>query len=301
MSGMGSEYGYHLDPARRAALRGPVPAESIAWVERSVGGRVVGQRALEGGTSSAVHLLDLEAHPTLDRVVLRRYVLPWTREEPWIPGNEAQTLRWLADHQVGVPVPRLLASDPDGSAVGVPATLMTASVGATVWEPDDRTSWLRALAEVVVSIHAVPTSTAQLAWAPYPPDSRTPPVWSAHPDAWRTAYRLWEGPTPPSRRVFLHRDFHPGNVLWNGDRITGVVDWTSSCAGPPEEDIGHCRANLAIRHGQDCADEFLTLWQDLSGTLEYHPYWDLTNVVSFDHRHDEPGLDAFVAAAAGRV
>ena len=51
--------------------------------------------------------------------------------------------------------------------------------------------------------------------------------------------------------MFLHRDFHPGNLLWTDERITGVVDWVSACAGPPEEDIGHCRANLAIRHGQD--------------------------------------------------
>ena len=57
--------------------------------------------------------------------------------------------------------------------------------------------------------------------------------------------------------MFLHRDFHPGNLLWTDERITGVVDWVSACAGPPEEDIGHCRANLAIRHGQDWADEFL--------------------------------------------
>jgi aminoglycoside phosphotransferase (APT) family kinase protein len=98
--------------------------------------------------------------------------------------------------------------------------------------------------------------------------------------------------------VFLHRDFHPGNLLWVEERLTGVVDWVSACAGPPEEDIGHCRANLAIRLGQDWADEFLAHWQELSGTPDYHPYWDLTNVVSFDQERPEPALDAFVAAAA---
>src|SRR3954452_5528348 len=76
---------------------------------------------------------------------------------------------------------------------------------------------------------------------------------------------------------------------------------TARCAGPAEEDIGHCRANLAIRLGQDWADEFLAIWQDLTGKRDYHPYWDLTNVVSFDHQRVEPRLDAFVAAAAARL
>ena len=138
-------------------------------------------------------------------------------------------------------------------------------------------------------------------WSPYAPGARTPRAWSRHPDAWLTAYELWDGPAPATRRVFLHRDFHPGNLLWTDERITGVVDWVSACAGPPEEDISHCRANLAIRHGQDSADEFLAVWQELSGTQDYHPYWDLTNVVSFGGDVVEPRVDAFVAAAAARL
>ncbi|HYI57328.1 MAG TPA: aminoglycoside phosphotransferase family protein [Microlunatus sp.] len=294
-------YGYDLDPALREVLTAPVPTDAVAWVEQVVGSSVVAERALLGGTSSAMHLLSTAAAPPLDRLVLRRYVLDWVREEPEIPGNEALALRLVENGAIGVPAPRLVASDPDGSALGVPVTLMTALSGTPVWHPVDRTTWLRSLAELVVRIHAEPLSADLADWAPYAPDARTPPAWSRHPDAWLTAYELWDGPTPPSERVFLHRDYHPGNILWTEDEITGVVDWTSSCAGPPEEDIGHCRANLAIRHGQDWAEEFLAIWQGLTGKRDYHPYWDLTNVVSFDHTQVEPRLDQFVATAAARL
>lgn len=295
-------YGHDLDPDLHQELRGEVPAKALAWVEQAVGGLVVSQQALEGGMSSAVHLLTTTAGADLERVVLRRYVLDWViTEEPHIPGNEALALRLVADNHAGIPAPRLIASDPDGSQLGVPATLMTALSGSLVWDPPERTSWLRALAELVVRIHALPASAELADWAPYEPYARTPPPWSEHPSAWLTAYELWDGPAPASERVLLHRDFHPGNVLWTDGVITGVVDWVSTCAGPPEEDIGHCRADLAIRHGQDWADEFLTIWQQLIGKRDYHPYWDLTNVVSFDHSQVEPRLDAFVAAAAARL
>lgn len=294
-------YGYELDPALRTALTAPLPADAVEWVERAVEAPVIRQQALLGGTSSAIHLLQTAAHSPLDRVVLRRYVLDWVLEEPQIPGNEALALQLVGDGEVGVPAPKLLASDPEGAELGVAMTLMAALPGEPLWQPTDRTDWLRAMAELAVKIHSAPLHEKLSDWVPYAPQSRVAPTWSRHPDAWLRAYELWDGPPPASERVFLHRDFHPGNILWTDGALTGVVDWVSSCAGPPEEDIGHCRANLAIRLGQDWADEFLAIWQRLTGKRDYHPYWDLTNVVSFDHQRPEPRLDAFVAAAAARL
>ena len=304
----GTPYGHELDPDLHRELRGEVPANALAWVEQAVGAPVVAQRALEGGMSSAVHLLTTQAGAGLEQVILRRYVLDWVViDEPHIPANEAQALRLVGGTGLtgasapGIPAPRLIASDPDGSQLGVPATLMTALPGSLVWDPAERTPWLRALAELAVRIHALPAPAHLADFAPYAPDARTAPSWSEHPEAWLTAYELWDGPPPPSERVLVHRDFHPGNVLWTDGVVTGVIDWVSTCAGPPEADIGHCRTNLAIHHGQDWADEFLAIWQELTGTRDYHPYWDLTDVVSFDQSQVEPRLDAFVAAAAARL
>ena len=294
-------YGYRLDSALRTALTADVPEEAVSWVERIIGAPVTGQRPLLGGTSSAMHLLETSANAPLDRVVLRRYVLDWVSREPQIPGNEALALRIVGDGAAGVQAPQLLASDPDGTELGVPMTLMTALPGEPLWHPIDRAGWLRTLAELAVRIHAIPMSAELADWSPYAPARRVAPDWSRHPDAWLKAYQLWDGPAPVSERVFVHRDFHPGNILWTGSAITGVVDWVSSCAGPPEEDIAHCRANLAIRLGQDWADEFLAIWQRLTGKRAYHPYWDLTNVISFGHLRASEALDAFVAAAAARL
>ena len=52
-------------------------------------------------------------------------------------------------------------------------------------------------------------------------------------------------PAPPDDRAcFIHRDYHPGNTLWTGGRLTGVVDWIGGSWGPPSVDLGHMRVNL---------------------------------------------------------
>lgn len=296
---LAAAYGFDLAPELRRRLRGEPPPDVLRWVESELGTRVVGARALDGGTSSAVHLLSLDGGP--GRAVLRRYVLDWTASEPWIPPNEARVLRALSSVPE-VPAPRLLAADPHGRVTGTPTTLMSALPGEVVWEPADQESWLRQMAEVLPVIHAIPVPAGLADHRPYPPTpGRVPPSWSAYPRAWELAAELYHGPVPASDRVFVHRDYHPGNVLWTGGVLSGVIDWVSSCAGPPEEDVAHCRANLAIHHGVAVADRFLAIWQDITGRRDYHPYWDLTNVVSMVAETADPGLDALVASAAARL
>ncbi|BCP04912.1 hypothetical protein MINTM019_23680 [Mycobacterium paraintracellulare] len=101
--------------------------------------------------------------------------------------------------------------------------------------------------------------------------------------------------------MFLHRDFHPGNILWQQGKISGLVDWVSSCAGPVQEDIAHFRVNLAMHHGQAVADRFLRHWMHASGQFEYHPTWDLLTAVSMGGDEPNHQLDEFIAAAANRL
>ena len=137
-------------------------------------------------------------------------------------------------------------------------------------------------------------------WYPYRPEM-VPPPWTRYPRAWETALSAFHGPRPQHDRVFLHRDYHPGNILWTDGRITGVVDWVSACAGPPEEDVAHCRSNLARHHDLATADRFLQLWLSASGRASYDPYHDLVNVVSMVDETPDEDLDRFVAAAAAQV
>jgi aminoglycoside phosphotransferase (APT) family kinase protein len=308
-------HGFELNAADEALLRGPVPDQALRWVTASVGvgARVLAAEALAGGTSSAVHAVLVEAGgPRPRELVLRRFVrLDWLAEEPDTAAREAQALELLAD--VDLPTPRLVAVDPDGSVAGAPSVLMSRLDGRVEWDPPVVEEFLRELAEPLPVIHALrfASETALPEYRPYPLRIRRPPVWAARPDVWERAIEVLEG-GPSSgeslsdERLFVHRDYHPGNVLWRGGRVTGIVDWVNASIGSPWADVGHCRVNIASELGQDAADRFLGLYRAVSGrTDEYDPYWDISAAIGgLDEDADtepSPADEQFLAAAIARL
>jgi len=280
----------------------------LAWAADSLGEvRLLGVRARSGGTSSAVHVVYLEdARGQRFRLVLRRYVrADWLAEEPDLAAREADALRILADSPLAAP--RLVAVDPAGERAGSPALLMTALPGRVDWSPQDLNGWLERLVAVLPVIHAtrIPDGVTVRPYRPYELGKElVPPAWTNHPRAWWRAIEAYQGPAPSTERVFLHRDFHPGNVLWRRRRLTGVVDWANASLGAPEADIGHCRANLAGHLGPDVADDFLARWLALTGRPSYHPYWDIVvEVGPADSYGDDPDpkLDARIARAVAQL
>lgn len=276
----------------RRLLRSRPPRRALDWAARHLGGPVVSASALRGGMSSAVHLLTAVAPGGRREVaVLRRYVRPQLNvEEPDLAEREARALRVV--ETVPVPTPRLVAVDPTGTEVGVPALLMSRLAGRVDWWPRDLDRWLGRLAELLPPIHAAPLPPAGLLgpYAPYSQDSYAPPAWSSHPRAWEQAVEISAGPPPDREAVLVQRDFHPGNVLWRRGRVSGVVDWQVASVGPAVVDVGHCRANL-LRFGLDAAEQFTRHWEHLTGE-SYDPWADVVTIIGFlDDLRDDWGSD----------
>jgi aminoglycoside phosphotransferase (APT) family kinase protein len=51
---------------------------------------------------------------------------------------------------------------------------------------------------------------------------------------------------PQRKEALLHLDFHPLNVMVNGDQIAGVIDWTNAHAGDPRADFARTYTILRI-------------------------------------------------------
>jgi len=107
-----------------------------------------------------------------------------------------------------------------------PAVLMSRLPGRVDWWPSDAERWLRRLAWLLPRIHAAPLPPVGVLrpFAPYPQASYRPPGWARYPRMWERAAEISHGPPPGLPAVLLHRDFHPGNVLWRRGTVTGVVD-----------------------------------------------------------------------------
>jgi aminoglycoside phosphotransferase (APT) family kinase protein len=263
-------HGFELSSADERLLRGPVPTAALAWA------------------AAAIVRLD------------------WLAEEPDLAVREATALRLLEGG--GLPTPRALAVDPDGAAAGAPAVLMTRLPGRIEWDPPLVERFLRALAEPLPAVHAtaIPASVWVPEYRPYRLEMHRAPAWAARPDVWLRAIEALEGAPPESDHVFIHRDYHPGNVLWLGGRVTGLVDWVNASVGSPWADIGHCRVNIASELGQEAADRFLALYRSVSGRSDdYHPYWDVTAAIGgLDESADaepSPADERFLIAAVARL
>jgi len=277
-------HGHALDPADHRLLRGRPPAAALRWCATAVGGpraAVTHVAALAGGTSSAVHAVQVrDGRDRVHALVLRRFVrADWLAEEPDLARHEAAALELAGSS--GLPVPRLVAVDADGAEAGAPAVLMTRLDGAVEWRPREPEPFLRALAEVLPRVHAVavtgPASAAIPGYAPYGLRLTGPPSWTRRPEVWERALAAFAAlaSAPPTAGGFIHRDYHPGNVLWADGAVSGVVDWVNASHGSPDADVGHCRMNLAGALGPDAAERFLALHRSVSGRGEYHPVWDI--------------------------
>ncbi|MGH9191920.1 MAG: phosphotransferase family protein [Acidimicrobiales bacterium] len=271
-----------------------VPPAVRAWVERHAGVRIVRVRRLAGASSTAVHgLYAVDG----TRLVLRRYVWPgFLDDEPIAPRREVAALRFGATR--GLPMPEVVAADIAGVDIGdgVPALLMSFMPGRALAAPD-----AHRLAEVAAAIHATDPNGFDHGYFPWYADTTVaPPAASRWPRLWETAIALWHDAVPEYTPTFIHRDFHPGNVLWWRVRVSGVVDWANACVGPRGCDVATCCANLVDLAGDRAADGFRAAYESLTGEA-VHPYWDmaclLENGASFWTPREVAASEPYLARA----
>jgi aminoglycoside phosphotransferase (APT) family kinase protein len=254
---------------------------------------VVGWKRLTGGLTSVVHGLTVERNGPRERYVLRWW-LPDSEWEQWISRAvplETAVLTKLEGSDI--PAPRVIGSTND-AALGGPAVLMTRLPGKVHLMPGDRERWLREMAQMLARIHALAIDEKPLeSWLDR--SQLSPPPDASRPDVWTEAIALVAEERAPTRTCFLHRDYQHFNMLWSRERLTGVVDWSEACIGPPEVDVGHCRLNLTVLFSADLADRFremyeaesghkVNAWWDVHALLSYGPSWKQFLPVQIDGR-----------------
>jgi Phosphotransferase enzyme family len=256
--------------------------EFLNWIEKSFGEGFCFLNAtpLHGATTAALFDITLEHSGQHEHCVLRLFTdAEWLRVEPDLPIHEAGALEFVST--AGLPTPRLIAVDEKGSLCGVPALLMTRLPGKVDLISTDMEGWLRQQAEFLFHLHALENAAFPWNYRPYVDlGILTVPPSSPHADWWQRAIEIVHSPAPLAPTCFIHRDYHPVNLLWQHGHLSGVVDWVNACRGPAGIDVGWCRHNLACAYGVPLADRFLAICQSVCGsTWSYHPYWDLVTLM----------------------
>jgi len=140
---------------------------------------------------------------------------------------------------LGVPVPEVVAT---GSWAGRPVALTSWCPGGTAverltrTEPSERLAVARRFGAVQARLHTADVPATAMA--------ALRPVVRAVPDF---------DPHAPVR--LLHLDYHPLNVLDDGARVTGVVDWANTALGDPRLDLARTLGIFALASLFDVVDQ----------------------------------------------
>lgn len=253
-------------------------------------------RRLKGSTSSSLYQIQLHTGNGLQDVVLRKLDnLKWLQEEPDLALHEAAGLTYA--ERVDVITPQLLAYDAKGDICGVPLVLMSMLAGNVQLKPDNLQKWLDELAKTLANIHQLDGEGFNWNYYMYQDlTTFTVPSWTSIPNVWERIITYAKQSPPAYQACFIHRDYHPTNVLFNGEVVSGVVDWINACRGPAGVDVGHCRLDLALLYGVNVADQFLFAYQHHAPEVfVYDVYWDIISVIDFVFGPPTvyPGWEAF--------
>ncbi|MGW1178096.1 phosphotransferase family protein [Kitasatospora sp. NPDC002543] len=278
------------------------------WVQGHLapGERLGAVDVLRGGWTSRMRRLEVRRdgdgpHPSPSALVLRSFVTPfYRRHAPGLLAREAAVLRLLEGSVV--PAARLVAVDAAGAVCEHPSLVMTALPGRVCLEQDAHApARARLLAAQLAAVHALEVREADRprAWQAWTaPERVAVPEDTARRALWARAVEVIGSPAPPYRACFLHRDFHPGNVLFDtapthdahgehGARpvVTGVVDWVETSWGPADLDVAHCSTALALLHGPAAGLAFADLYTAAGGREladgRAHLYWRLLDALAF--------------------
>ena len=272
--------------------------------------------------SNFTHRVDVDLRDgSTARIVLRRYN-PNNYDEGHSKHRcEFHALKLL--HKRGIPVPKPLLLDETGELLGLPGIVTAFVEGAPVELPAQAHRWgelAAPTARMLARIHRTPFSEAdkrylmddniEVAW--FIKDGIIPDFMRADPDGervWHLVNEHWRRWMPVEPR-FAHTDYWAGNILWQGDEITAVVDWEEAGYGHPAADVAYCRMSYFIEGLPEAAETFLRAYEAEAGwKLNDLPLFELAASVRpmidpadwFAHPYMEAGFRRFIEQAKEKL
>lgn len=280
------------------------------------GYRLLSSRLAPGSYSNYTHILTARPpNGEETRLVVRRYQVfgDYSRSEK--ARREFTALECACRH--GIPAPQPLYLDETGHLLGIPGIVTRYVVGEQIQAPADPLSWARALAGTLAQIHAVPCdpatrlalldANAAATW--FLRSEGVPEPMQAHPKGeriWQAMRRTFPQ-IQPVQPALIHLDYWSGNVLWEGERISAVVDWEEAARGDPAIDVAYSRMDMVLLGLPQAADEFLRAYEEASGhPLANLAFWELAAAARplytpVDWIDTSPAAERFAAFLTGAI
>jgi aminoglycoside phosphotransferase (APT) family kinase protein len=256
-----------------------LPDDLADWIEETAGGRLVSADRMPGGARKEAWFVDVERADGERVACFLRYDRsdPAHTKDPWTLHREATV--YLALQEGPVPVPRVLGVHP------VYQAMLSERVRGQNWfsriaDPAEREATARDFMSILAALHALDATTLDL--PAFPVVRTVGDAVRAELDEWDRVLEERGGAPDPAlafslrwlrrnvpdydgRPVLVQGDTGPGNFMYEGGRVTAVVDWELAHLGDPMDDI----AWLCLRATQEPLPDLPALlreYEALSGT-----------------------------------
>lgn len=245
---------------------------TLAWVSwhLEVGERIVRTEALRGGGTAEMRRLTIGTRDGGTRELVLRTFVNVERAEDWL-NKEAGALTQLPG--TGVPAPGLVALDPTAAhcgypsllmAHGYPSLLMTHLAGRTVLDDEGLEMRVPLLGRQLLAIHALRPAERPRAYVAWTTADTVVTPNGADAAAWAAAIDVIRKPALPYEGRFPHRDFHPGNVLFD------VLPPSRQVPGSPASSTGRLPPGawrISMWRTAPTISRCRTVWRGVCGSL----------------------------------
>jgi aminoglycoside phosphotransferase (APT) family kinase protein len=217
-------------------------------VEALAGGRVVSATRPPGGGSRELYLVDVEEPDgSVVPLVLRCEAGGSFTGTEISPAKEAVVYRAL--ERTEVPVPRVIGMAPGDAALLMERVTGTADLSAL--DAATRARAMERFVDALAHLHNLDVDELDLPGFARPRTAEEHArldleAWARLGDAhvehldplvrFAGAWLRAHPPTSVDRTVLVHGDTGPGNFLFDGNEVTGIVDWEFAHLGDPVED-----------------------------------------------------------------
>jgi aminoglycoside phosphotransferase (APT) family kinase protein len=237
---------------------------------------------LTGGVSAEVYGLEIEhGDGHLVKYIFRRHGDIDLAQNPQVARHEYQLLQFLKAAGLSVATPYLL--DTSGEIFPTPYLITEYLEGQTEFAPPDVESTLRQMAHLLACIHRVENAQDTLAFLPRQNRlvGKAPSVLdeTLNEGSIRQVLETHAAKFTPNPPTLIHRDFWPGNLLWQDGQLVGIIDWEDAAFGDPLEDLACTRLEVLWAFGQEAMHTFTAYYQtsQVAKSLDFTalPWWDL--------------------------
>ncbi|MET1178386.1 aminoglycoside phosphotransferase family protein [Peribacillus simplex] len=249
------------------------------------GNKLIRAWELKGGISAQVTGLELlQSSGRIVKMIVRQHGDNDLKRNPNIAADEHQLLGILK--AAGLPVPMPYYLEKSCEIFSKPCIILEFIEGKSEFSPSNLNDHILQLAINLAKIHRVDCADLSLSFLPKVENTYVEMLnnkervlldETLNLSMIRDLLKSFMPLPSMNKKVILHGDYWPGNILWKEDKLVSIIDWEDSGIGDPLADLANSQLEISYHFGMQAMDDFTHQYKSMMPELNFTnlPFWQL--------------------------